>query len=60
MNTYRYDFEVHTLQELPSNDARLFLDIIVNKALLQTQAIQYRNETVFVISEEQYNKLINS
>ena len=59
MTNYRYDFDLHTLQELPSNDARLFLDIIVNKALVQTQAIQYRENTVFVISEEQYNKLIN-
>ena len=59
MIKYRYDFDLHTLQELPSNDARLFLDIIVNKALVQTQAIQYRENTVFVISEEQYNKLIN-
>jgi hypothetical protein len=57
---YRYDFDLHTLQELPANDARLFLDIIVNKALLQTQAIQYKDNTVFVISEEQYKKLINS
>lgn len=60
MINYRYDFEFHTLQELPATDARLFLDIIVNKALLQTQAIQYKDNTVFVISEEQYNKLINS
>jgi hypothetical protein len=59
MINYRYDFDLHTLQELSSNDARLFLDIIVNKALLQIQAIQYKNNTVFVISEEQYNKLIN-
>jgi len=59
MINYRYDFDLHTLQELPSSDARLFLDIIVNKALLQIQAIQYKNNTVFVISEEQYNKLIN-
>ena len=59
MINYRYDFELHTLQELPSNDARLFLDIIVNKALLQTQAIQYKENTVFVISEEQYKKLLN-
>jgi hypothetical protein len=58
MINYRYDFELHTLQELPSNDARLFLDIIVNKALLQTQAIQYKENTVFLISEEQYKKLI--
>jgi len=58
MINYRYDFELHTLQELPSNDARLFLDIIVNKALLQTQAIQYKENTIFLISEEQYKKLI--
>ena len=58
MINYRYDFELHTLQELPVNDARLFLDIIVNKALLQTQAIQYKENTVFLISEEQYKKLI--
>ena len=58
MTNYRYDFDLHTLQELPSNDARLFLDIIVNKALLQTQAIQYKKNTVFLISEEQYKKLI--
>ena len=58
MINYRYDFELHTLQELPSNDARLFLDIIVNKALLQIQAIQYKDNTVFIISEEQYKKLI--
>ncbi len=59
MTNYKYDFDLHTLQELPSNDARLFLDIIVNKALLQAQAIQYKENTVFVISEEQYKKLIN-
>jgi len=59
MINYGYDFDLHTLQELPTNDARLFLDIIVNKALLQAQAIQYKENTVFVISEEQYKKLIN-
>lgn len=59
MTNYKYDFELYTLQQLPSNDARLFLDIIVNKALLQAQAIQYKDNTVFVINEEQYNKLIN-
>ena len=58
MTNYRYDFDLHTLQQLPSNDARLFLNIIVNKALLQTQAIQYKDNTVFIISEEQYKKLI--
>jgi hypothetical protein len=58
MTNYRYDFDLHTLQELPSNDARLFLDIIINKALLQIQAIQYKDNTVFIISEDQYKKLI--
>ncbi len=58
-NNYRYDFDLHTLQELPVNDARLFLDIIINKSLIQTQAIKYKDNTVFVISEEQYKKLIN-
>jgi hypothetical protein len=58
MIKYRYDFDLHTLQELPSNDARLFLDIIINKALLQIQAIQYKDNTVFIMSEEQYKKLI--
>ena len=59
MNNYRYDFELHTLNELPVNDARLFLNIIVNNAITKVQAIQYKENTVFVISEEQYNKLIN-
>ena len=59
MIKYGYDFELHTLHEIPTNDARLFLDVIVNKALLHTQAIQYKDNTVFVISEEQYKKLIN-
>ena len=59
-NNYRYDFDLHTLQELPAHDARLFLDIIINKSLIQTQAIQYKDNTVFIINEEQYKKLINN
>ena len=59
MINYRYDFELYTLNELPINDARLFLNIIVRNALTKVQAIQYRDDTVFVISEEQYKKLIN-
>lgn len=60
MTNYRYDFELHTLNELPVNDARLFLNIIVNNAVTKAQAIQYKENTVFVISEEQYLKLINT
>jgi len=59
MIDYRYDFELYTLNELPINDARLFLNIIVRNALTKVQAIQYKENTVFVISEEQYKKLIN-
>lgn len=59
MINYRYDFELHTLNELPVNDARLFLNIIINNAVTKAQAIQYKENTVFVISEEQYKKLIN-
>ena len=58
MTNFRYDFNLHTLNEIPSNDARLFLNIIVNNALTKTQAIQYKDNTVFIISEEQYKKLI--
>ena len=60
MNNYRYDFELHTLNELLVNDARLFLNIIVNNAITKVQAIQYKENTVFVISEEQYLRLINT
>ena len=59
MINYRYDFELHTLNELPVNDARLFLNIIVNNAVTKAQAIQYKENTVFVISEEQSKNLIN-
>ncbi len=49
------------LHELPSHDARLFLDIIVaNAKYNKIQAIKYRGDTVFVISEEQYLRLRNT
>lgn len=35
------------------------VDSIINNALTKAQAIQYKDNTVFVISEEQYRKLIN-
>lgn len=60
MINYKYDFELYTLNELPTNDARLFLNIIVSNALTKAQAIQYRDNTVFVISEEQYLRLIRT
>ena len=56
MNNYRYDFELHTLNEIPTNDARLFLDIIINKALLQIQAIQYKDNTEIGRAIQKVNK----
>ena len=60
MINYKYDFELYTLNELPTNDAQFFLNIIVSNALTKAQAIQYKDNTVFVISEEQYLRLINT
>ena len=42
MINYKYDFELYTLNELPTNDARLFLNIIVSNAL--TKAILKANK----------------
>ena len=55
-----YSYNLWKLHELTSSDPRMYLDIIVTNAKYnKIQAIQYRDDTVFVISEEQYNKLIN-
>ena len=47
MINYKYDFELYTLNELPTNDARLFLNIIVSNALTKAQAVAacFRNES---------------
>ena len=56
-----YSYNLWKLHELTSSDPRMYLDIIVTNAKYnKIQAIQYRDETVFVISEEQYQKLKNS
>jgi len=60
MINYKYDFELYTINDLPTTDARLFLNIIETNALTTAQAIQYKDNTVFVISEEQYLRLINT
>ncbi len=55
-----YPYNLWKLHELTSSDPRMYLDIIVTNAKYnKIQAIQYRDDTVFVISEEQYKKLIN-
>ncbi len=55
-----HNTQLYTLNELPTEDVRLFLNIIVSNALTKAQAIQYKDNTVFVISEEQYLRLINT
>ena len=55
-----YSYNLWKLHELTSSDPRMYLDIIVTNAKYnKIQAIQYRDDTVFVISKEQYKKLIN-
>jgi len=55
-----YYYNLWKLHELTSSDPRMYLDIIVTNAKYnKIQAIQYRDDTVFIISEEQYKKLIN-
>jgi hypothetical protein len=48
-----------TLTELRQDDPRSFLDVIIfNAKFDRVQAIQYQGDTVFVISEAQYKKLL--
>jgi len=57
--TYKYNS--WTLTELREDDPRICLDVIVSNARLGIiQAIHYQENKVFVISEEQYNKLQNT
>ena len=50
-----YSYNLWKLHKLTSSDPRMYLDIIVTNAKYnKIQAIQYRDDTVFVISEEQY------
>jgi hypothetical protein len=47
------------LTELHQDDPRAYLDMIVYNAKYdKVQAIQYQGDTVFVISEAQYKKLL--
>lgn len=52
------EYNLWKLTELSEDDPRAYLDVIVSNARLGIiQAIQYQESRVFVISEEQYNKL---
>jgi hypothetical protein len=53
-----YSYNLWTLAELRKDDPRNYLEIIVfNARFNKVQAIQYQGNKVFVISEEQYQKL---
>ena len=53
------NYNLWTLTELRKDDPRAYLDIIVfNARFGNIQAIEYQKNKVFVISEEQYKKLI--
>ena len=56
-----YEYNLWTLTELRKDDPREYLELIIANAKFdKVQAIKYRDDTVFVISEEQYNKLKSS
>ncbi len=53
-----HEYNLWTLTELRKDDPREYLDIIiVNAKFDKVQAIQYQDDTVFVISKVQYEKL---
>ena len=59
------EYNLWTLTELRQDDPRNYLDVIIQNAKFdKVQAIQYQDQyqddTVFVISESQYKKLMNS
>ena len=54
-------YNLWTLTELRQDDPREHLELIIfNAKFDKVQAIKYQGDTVFVISENQYNKLINN
>ena len=51
------EYHLWTLTELRQDDPRTYLDMIVYNAKFdKVQAIQYQDDTVFVISKSQYEK----
>jgi len=51
------EYHLWTLTELRQDDPRAYLDMIVYNAKFdKIQAIQYQDDTVFVISKAQYEK----
>jgi sulfur relay (sulfurtransferase) DsrF/TusC family protein len=55
------EYNLWSLTELRQDDPREYLDIIIANAKYdKVQAIKYKGDTVFVISENQYKKFKNS
>ena len=55
------EYNLWTLTELRKDDPREYLDIIIANAKYdKVQAIHYQGDTVFVISQAQYDKFKNS
>ena len=55
----REKYNLWNLTDLPQDDPRNYLDVIIYNAKFdKVQAIKYQGDTVFVISEKQYNQLI--
>jgi hypothetical protein len=53
-----YTYNLWTLTELRKDDPRSCLEIIIfNAKFDKVQAIKYKDDIVFIISEEQYKKL---
>jgi hypothetical protein len=51
-------YNLWTLTELRQDDPREYLELIIfNAKYDKVQAIKYKEDTVFVISESQYKKL---
>jgi hypothetical protein len=54
-------YNLWTLTELRKDDPREYLELIIfNAKFDKVQAIKYKDDTVFVISETQYKKLLIS
>jgi phage replication-related protein YjqB (UPF0714/DUF867 family) len=54
------EYNLWSLTELRQDDPREHLELIIfNAKFDKVQAIKYKDDTVFVISEHQYKKLKN-
>ena len=53
-------YNLWTLTELRQDDPREYLDILIQNAKYdKVQAIKYKEDVVYVVSEAQYKKLVN-